>query len=88
MAEKWLGLKFGGTSVTARQQWETIASIVRARRSDGYRVLLVCSAVSGVTNLLESRSEQVESETPVAEILQIHCVLADQLGGQFRSPAG
>jgi diaminopimelate decarboxylase/aspartate kinase len=83
VAEKWLVLKFGGTSVAGRRQWETIASIVRARRSDGYRVLLVCSAVSGVTNLLETLPEQLESETPLAEILQIHCDLAEQLRVNF-----
>ncbi len=83
MAEKWLVLKFGGTSVAGRQQWETIASIVRARRSGGYRVLLVCSAVSGVTNLLETLPEQLESETPLAEILQIHRDLAEQLRVDF-----
>ncbi len=68
MAEKWLVLKFGGTSVAGAQQWETIASIVRARRSGGYRVLLVCSAVSGVTNLLSALAEQPESETLPTEI--------------------
>ena len=80
MAEKWLVLKFGGTSVADAQQWETIAAIVRARRSDGYRLLLVCSAVSGVTNLLETLSEQTDSQTSLAEILQIHSALAEQLG--------
>jgi len=83
VAEKWLVLKFGGTSVAGRRQWETIASVVRARRSDGYRVLLVCSAVSGVTNLLESLSEQLDPETPLAEILQVHGALAEKLGLSF-----
>ena len=83
MAEKWLVLKFGGTSVAGRQQWETIASIVRARRSGGYRVLLVCSAVSGVTDLLETLSVQVDSEPLLAEILQIHRALAKQLRVNF-----
>ena len=83
MAEKWIVLKFGGTSVAGRQQWETIASIVRARRSDGYRVLLVCSAVSGVTNLLETLSEQFDSESPLEKILQVHRTLAEKLRVNF-----
>jgi len=83
VAEKWLVLKFGGTSVADAQQWETIAAIVRARRSDGYRVLLVCSAVSGVTDLFETLSEQRDSETTLEEILQIHRVLAEQLRVNF-----
>lgn len=83
MAEKWLVLKFGGTSVAGAQQWETIAAIVHARRSNGYRVLLVCSAVSGVTNLFETLSGEVDSEALLAEILQIHCALAEQLRIDF-----
>lgn len=70
MAEKWLVLKFGGTSAAGAQQWETIAFIVRARRSGGYRVVLVCSAVSGVTDLLEALSVDLvatsETTTTVA----------------------
>jgi diaminopimelate decarboxylase/aspartate kinase len=83
VAEKWLVLKFGGTSVAGAQQWETIASIVRARRADGYRVLLVCSAVSGVTNLLETLSREHDSELHLAKILQIHRTLAEQLRVNF-----
>jgi len=83
VAEKWLVLKFGGTSVAGAQQWETIASIVRVRRSDGYRVLLVCSAVSGVTNLLETLAEQIDSQTSLSKILQIHSALAAQLRVNF-----
>lgn len=79
MTEKWLVLKFGGTSVAGRQQWETITELVRARRSSGYRVLLVCSAVSGVTNLLSALAEAPDSEANVAEVVQIHRALAAQL---------
>ena len=79
MAEKWLVLKFGGTSVAGRQQWEAIASIVAARRSDGYRVLLVCSALSGVTNLLSDLAGEPDSETSLAGILDVHRLLAEKL---------
>lgn len=47
-------LKFGGTSVASRPRWETIAAVAAARRAEGHRVLLVCSAVTGVTNRLET----------------------------------
>jgi diaminopimelate decarboxylase/aspartate kinase len=77
--EKWLVLKFGGTSVAGRPQWETIASIVESRRSLGYRVLLVCSALSGVTNLLSDLAGRPDSESSLAEILDIHLLLAEQL---------
>jgi diaminopimelate decarboxylase/aspartate kinase len=79
VVEKWLVLKFGGTSVAGRPQWETIASIVESRRSLGYRVLLVCSALSGVTNLLSDLAGRPDSESSLAEILDIHLLLAEQL---------
>ena len=79
MAEKWLVLKFGGTSVAGRKQWETIASIVAARRAGGYRVLLVCSALSGVTDLLFDLASRPDSESSLAEILDFHRLLAEKL---------
>jgi len=50
---KWVVLKFGGTSVSGRAEWETIASVIRARLAEGLQPLVVCSAVSGISNLLE-----------------------------------
>ena len=80
MAEKWIVLKFGGTSVAARSQWETIASLAVARRSEGFRVLLVCSAVSGVTNLLNTLADQPDSRDRLEELLDIHRKLGQELG--------
>ena len=54
MTDKWLVLKFGGTSVTGKQQWETIELLARQRLDQGYRVLLVCSAMAGITNALQN----------------------------------
>ena len=47
----WVVLKFGGTSVAGRAQWDIIAGLARERQADGFRVLLVCSAIAGVTNV-------------------------------------
>jgi len=79
MAENWLVLKFGGTSVAGRSQWETIASLAQARQADGYRVLLVCSAVAGVTNRLMALTEQPHSKSIQAELLDLHRVLSEEL---------
>src|SRR5262245_7978003 len=49
----WVVLKFGGTSVSTLERWQTIASVVRERIDEGLRPLVVCSALSGVTNDLE-----------------------------------
>ena len=62
MSKPWLVLKFGGTSVSGKQQWETIASLAKQRTDDGYRVLLVCSAVSGVTNALEALADNANGD--------------------------
>ncbi len=52
-AAEWIVLKFGGTSVSSRANWLNIAEVVRARRASGARVLIVHSALSGVTDRLE-----------------------------------
>lgn len=80
MAERWSVLKFGGTSVAGRPQWETIASLAQARQADGYRVLLVCSAVAGITNQLTALADQPDSQSGLADLLEHHCALSDQLG--------
>ena len=46
-------LKFGGTSVATAARWRTIADIIRTRRSEGHTPVLVCSALSGISDLLE-----------------------------------
>jgi bifunctional diaminopimelate decarboxylase / aspartate kinase len=52
-ASSWIVLKFGGTSVSSVATWHNIAAVVRARLADGARVLVVHSAVSGITDQLE-----------------------------------
>ncbi len=52
-ATRWVVLKFGGTSVSRRNRWDTIGCIAGKRMADeGVRVLVVVSALSGVTNEL------------------------------------
>lgn len=47
-------LKFGGTSVSSRERWENIREIVQARLSEGFRPIVVCSALSQASNQLET----------------------------------
>lgn len=56
-AAPWVVMKFGGTSVSSRVRWDTIGDLVAKRKSEGFRVLVVVSAVSGVTNALVALSE-------------------------------
>lgn len=49
----WVVLKFGGTSVSTLANWRNIEAVLRARLADGVRVLVVHSAISGMTDRLE-----------------------------------
>jgi bifunctional diaminopimelate decarboxylase / aspartate kinase len=49
----WIVLKFGGTSVATLANWTNIARVAAERRAGGARVLLVHSAISGITDRLE-----------------------------------
>ncbi|KAF1686191.1 diaminopimelate decarboxylase [Pseudoxanthomonas broegbernensis] len=49
----WIVLKFGGTSVSRRHRWDTIGRLAKKRADEtGGRVVVVVSALSGVTNEL------------------------------------
>ncbi|HEY4560669.1 MAG TPA: aspartate kinase, partial [Lysobacter sp.] len=52
---RWVVLKFGGTSVSRRTRWDTIGRLAAKRaQEEGARVLVVVSALSGVTNELQA----------------------------------
>ena len=54
-ADDWIVLKFGGTSVSRRHRWDTIGQLMRERADEEQaRVLVVVSALSGVTNALQA----------------------------------
>ncbi|PSQ80103.1 MAG: diaminopimelate decarboxylase, partial [Bacteroidetes bacterium QS_1_65_9] len=77
-------LKFGGTSVASPERWETIARVTRAHRDDGRRPLLVCSALGGVTDRIETLIETAAAGDDPAPVLSAlheqHANLADALG--------
>ena len=53
-ARQWVVMKFGGTSVSSVRCWKTICGQAKKNVQDGKPVLIVVSALSGVTNLLTS----------------------------------
>ena len=65
----WIVAKFGGTSVSTRSRWDTIASITRRHCEDGRHPLLVCSALQGVSDKLEALLDAAESGTSPADLL-------------------
>jgi diaminopimelate decarboxylase/aspartate kinase len=49
----WIVMKFGGTSVATLPRWQNILELVASRRAEGARVLVVVSALSGITDALK-----------------------------------
>ena len=49
----WIVLKFGGTSVTGLEQWHNIKRILTRHIETKQPLLIVCSAISQVSNHLE-----------------------------------
>ena len=79
----WIVLKFGGTSVSSLPNWRNIARVVAERRAGGARVLIVHSAISGITDRLErllDAATDKEQEEQLRAIEEGHRRLAAQLG--------
>ncbi|MFW5739414.1 MAG: bifunctional aspartate kinase/diaminopimelate decarboxylase [Myxococcota bacterium] len=82
ISTRWVVLKFGGTSVATRQRWEAIAEAVQQRRQEGLRPVLVCSALAGVSNLLEELLDGAArwEHAPLLEkIRDVHLRLGDAM---------
>ena len=80
MQAEWVVLKFGGTSVAGRVQWDVIANLAGDRRDRGCRVLLVCSALAGVTTELSALAGDPASSERIDAICRRHERLATELG--------
>ncbi len=81
-SSKWIVLKFGGTSVSSRNNWLQIAAIAKKRLDEDYKVLIVHSALSQVSNLLEQAIDQAlngEQQPVLAALRARHQQLADDL---------
>nr|WP_329742562.1 bifunctional aspartate kinase/diaminopimelate decarboxylase [Dyella sp. A6] len=49
----WIVMKFGGTSVATLPRWQNILELATSRRAEGARVVVVVSALSGITDALK-----------------------------------
>ncbi len=79
MNAPWVVLKFGGASVATAAGWDTIARLVRRRREQGVRPIVVHSAVAGVTDQLETLIELARRDE--------HAGLERELGDRHRELA-
>ncbi len=75
-------IKLGGTSVSSRHNWDQALAEVRRLLAEGRRVLLVQSALSGVTNLLEAllgATDAAAEQTLLTDIAARHQQLAAEM---------
>jgi diaminopimelate decarboxylase/aspartate kinase len=87
--QRWIVLKFGGTSVASLEGWRTIAREA-ATRAAQHRVLLVCSALAGTTDALERAVAAARSgggQEALAGIERAHRDLAAAAGLDPAGPA-
>jgi diaminopimelate decarboxylase/aspartate kinase len=79
---RWIVLKFGGTSVSRRHRWDTIGQLAKARAdANDARVLVVVSALSGVTNELQAIADgATDAVARIAALIARHRDFAVELG--------
>jgi bifunctional diaminopimelate decarboxylase / aspartate kinase len=86
----WIVLKFGGTSVSTRPRWDKIAAIAQRWRVQGRRVLIVVSALSGITDKLkaitETTADAAQRGAVRDEIVARHQAMFDELGLSDHAP--
>jgi diaminopimelate decarboxylase/aspartate kinase len=82
-SKPFLVLKFGGTSVASRERWEQIETEAKRVKNQGAIPVVVCSAISGVTNKLEQLLAVAVKGDPKAivdELIEKHRAFARSLG--------
>ena len=78
---RWLVMKFGGTSVSKRARWDTIGRLASERaQQEGARVLVVVSALSGVTNELTAICEGDGIGARFEALIERHRAFCSELG--------
>jgi len=92
-------MKFGGTSVATLPRWQNIRELVASRRAEGARVLVVVSALTGITDALKQlcgEGGQDKRKAAAGAIAQRHydllehmqLALPDTLGSRLSDLAG
>ena len=69
----WIVMKFGGTSVATLPRWQNIRELVASRRAEGARVVVVVSALTGITDALkhlctqDDKGKRIEAAKVIAQ---------------------
>jgi diaminopimelate decarboxylase/aspartate kinase len=75
-------MKFGGTSVATLPRWQNIRELVASRRAEGARVLVVVSALTGITDALKQLCKEGDRDRrgeAVKAIVQRHYELLEHM---------
>ena len=65
---KRLVLKFGGTSVGSIEKIKKVANIIKKRFNEGDEIIVVVSAMSGVTDELKAKSDLISKNFDKGEL--------------------
>ena len=65
---KRIVLKFGGTSVGSVEKIINVAKIVKKKHEEGNQVIVVVSAMAGVTNDLINKSKKISNNFDKSEL--------------------
>jgi len=65
---KRLILKFGGTSVGTIEKIKKVANIIKKRFSEDNEIIVVVSAMSGVTDELKAKSDSISKNFDSKEL--------------------
>ena len=63
-SDRWVVLKFGGTSISSLACWETVAKVIQERQAGGLRPVVICSAISGISIELEKLLNDARAGSP------------------------
>lgn len=89
--QRFVVLKFGGTSVSTGPRWQNILDEAKKRVVSGLQPVVVCSAVTKISDMLERLvNEAIEGrhEPVLAELRARHQKLADELGVELDKNIG
>src|SRR5688572_22747911 len=91
MTSKIVIMKFGGTSVATAARWQTILDEAKKRADAGMQPVVVCSAVTKMTDTLQKLVDEAvlgRHEPLLAQIRARHTELAQQLGVDLEQTIG
>lgn len=87
----WAVIKFGGTSVSSKERWLNIKQIVTDHLAQGRKVIIVCSAISKMSRLLDqliTESLAGHHDASLQALQSRYAELADELGVDLQQSLG